>query len=76
MNKTLKYVFNISVIFLIIISLWPGSLAGYLFYGDFGKQPDFIESSPRSGPTVLSSIIVRGAGKAPDLSSKARSVAD
>ena len=38
--------------------------------------PAFIESCPRSGPTVLSSIILSGAGKAPDLSSKARSVAD
>ena len=37
--------------------------------------PAFIESSPRSGPTVLSSIILSGAGKAPDLSSKDKSVA-
>ena len=35
-----------------------------------------IESFPRPGPTVLSSIIFIGAGNAPDLSSKARSVAD
>ena len=38
--------------------------------------PAFIESCPKSGPTVLSSIIFRGAGNAPDLKSKARSVAD
>jgi len=38
--------------------------------------PALIESSPRSGPTVRSSIMLRGAGKAPDLSSKAKSVAD
>ena len=38
--------------------------------------PAFIESWPKSGPTVLSSIILRGAGKAPDLKSRARSVAD
>ena len=37
--------------------------------------PALIESSPRSGPTVLSSTIFNGAGKAPDLKSKARSVA-
>ena len=37
--------------------------------------PAFIESSPRSGPTVLSSIIYNGAGKAPDLSINAKSVA-
>ena len=39
-------------------------------------DPALIESSPRSGPTVLSSIIFRGAGKAPDRRSKAKSVAD
>ena len=38
--------------------------------------PAFIESSPRSGPTVLSSTIFKGAGRAPDLRSKAKSVAD
>ena len=40
------------------------------------KTPDLIESAPKPGPTVLSSIISKGAGKAPDLRSKARSVAD
>jgi len=39
------------------------------------KTPASIESFPRSGPTVLSSTILIGAGKAPDLSNKARSVA-
>ena len=39
------------------------------------KMPDLIESSPKSGPTVLSSIIFNGAGRAPDLSNNARSVA-
>ena len=39
-------------------------------------MPASIESWPKSGPTVLSSIIFKGAGKAPDLSSNARSVAD
>ena len=38
--------------------------------------PAFIESSPKSGPTVLSSIIFKGAGKAPDRNSNAKSVAD
>ena len=37
--------------------------------------PALIESCPRSGPTVLSSIISNGAGNAPDLNNKARSVA-
>ena len=39
-------------------------------------MPDLIESLPRSGPTVLSSAIIKGVGKAPDLSNKERSVAD
>ena len=38
--------------------------------------PAFIESCPKSGPTVLSSIIFSGAGNAPDLNNKAKSVAD
>ena len=38
--------------------------------------PASIESWPKSGPTVRSSIIFNGAGSAPDLKSKARSVAD
>ena len=37
--------------------------------------PDLIESSPKSGPTVLSSTIFNGVGRAPDLSKRAKSVA-
>ena len=44
MSKFFKSVFLVSVLFLIIISLFPGSLLGYFFYGDFGKQPDFIKN--------------------------------
>ena len=44
MIQFLKFVFNISVLFLIIISLSPGSLLGYLFYGDWGLQPNLIEN--------------------------------
>ena len=40
----LKYIFHFSVLFLIIISLWPGSLLGFLFYNDWGKQPDLVEN--------------------------------
>lgn len=42
MIKILKFFFYISVLFLIIISLWPGSLPGYLIYSDWSRQPDFI----------------------------------
>ena len=40
----LKYIFHFSVLFLIIISLWPGSLLGFLFYGDWGLQPNLVEN--------------------------------
>ena len=44
MIKFLKSIFHISVLFLIIISLYPGSLLGYLLYGDLGQQPNFIKN--------------------------------
>ena len=37
-----KYIFNFSILFLIIISLYPGSLLGFFLFSDFSKQPDFI----------------------------------
>ena len=33
MIKVLKIIFHLSVFILIIVSLWPGNLIGYLFYG-------------------------------------------
>ena len=44
MNKVLKSIFHISVLFLIIISLWPGSLIGFLLYYDWGQQPNLIKN--------------------------------
>ena len=44
MVKILTTIFYLSVLFLIIISLWPGSLLGYLFYGDLSRQPDLIQN--------------------------------
>ena len=44
MLNFLKYIFNISVLFLIIISLYPGSLLGYFFYNDLSQQPDLIKN--------------------------------
>ena len=40
----LKFIFHISTLLLIILSLFPGSLLGYLFYGDFSAQPHLIEN--------------------------------
>jgi len=43
-NLFLKTIFNISTLFLIVISLYPGSLLGYLFYGNLNQQPELIEN--------------------------------
>ena len=40
--KLIKYLYYFSLIALLILYLYPGSLIGYFFYGDFGKQPDLI----------------------------------
>ena len=50
MIRILKYIFHISVLFLIIISLWPGSLLGFLFYGDWGQQPNLVKNP--AGTTI------------------------
>ena len=44
MTKILKSIFHVLVSFLIIISLWPGSLLGYFLYGDLGQQPNLIQN--------------------------------
>jgi len=44
MNKVLKSIFHISVLFLIVISLWPGSLIGFLLYNDWTQQPNLVEN--------------------------------
>ena len=42
--SSLKFIFHLSVLFLIVISLFPGSLLGFFLYGDFGRQPDIIDN--------------------------------
>ena len=44
MAKFLKFIFHISVLFLIIISLYPGSLLGYLFYNDSSLQLNLFKN--------------------------------
>ena len=44
MILVLKYIFHFSILFLIVISLWPGSLLGFLFYDDWGQQPNLVEN--------------------------------
>ena len=40
--QIIKYVYYFSLITLLILYLFPGSLIGYLLYGNLGKQPDLI----------------------------------
>jgi len=40
----LKFIFHISILLLIVLSLFPGSLIGLIFYGDLGKQPNIVEN--------------------------------
>ena len=42
MDRTISYLkklFHILTLLLIILSLYPGSILGFLLYGDFGLQP-------------------------------------
>ena len=44
MNKLVKYLrffFHILTLTLIIFSLYPGSIAGFIMHGDLGLQPQF-----------------------------------
>ena len=40
--RIVRYLYNFSLIGLLILYLFPGSLIGYFLYGDLGKQPDMI----------------------------------
>ena len=42
--KVIKYTYYLSLIVLLILYLFPGSLIGFLLYSDLGKQPDFISN--------------------------------
>ena len=40
----LHFIFYISVLFLIVISLFPGSLIGFFLYRDLERQPNIIQN--------------------------------
>ena len=42
--KLAKYLYYFSLVVLIILYLFPGSLIGYLLYGNFGRQPNLINN--------------------------------
>ena len=40
--RIIRYLYYFSLLSLLILYLFPGSLIGYFFYGDLGRQPDLI----------------------------------
>ena len=44
MISFLKLIFYLSVVSLVVMSLYPGSLLGLLLYGDVGLQPNLAEN--------------------------------
>ena len=42
--RLLKYLYYFSLFILFVLYLFPGSLIGYLLYGNLGQQPDFISN--------------------------------
>ena len=42
--KSIMYLYYLSLVVLLIIYLYPGSIIGYLLYGDLGKQPNFVNN--------------------------------
>ena len=42
--KSIEYLYYISLIILLILYLFPGSLIGYFLYNDLGKQPNLISN--------------------------------
>ena len=42
--KLIEYLYYFSLITLFTLYLFPGSLIGYFFYGDLGKQPNLVDN--------------------------------
>ena len=40
--KLLEYIYYFSLVILFVLYLFPGSLIGYLLYGNLGQQPNLI----------------------------------
>ena len=43
--KSLIYLYYLSLVILLIIYLYPGSIIGYLLYADLGKQLSLVDNS-------------------------------
>ncbi len=42
--KLIKYLYYTSLLVLLILYLFPGSLIGYFLYGNLGKQPELLNT--------------------------------
>ena len=42
--KIIEYTYYLSLIILFVIYLFPGSLIGYLLYGNLWQQPNFVKN--------------------------------
>jgi|TARA_B110000902_G_scaffold108908_1_gene128611 VanZ family protein len=42
--KLIKYLYYLSIVILLIIYLFPGSIIGYFLYGDMNKQPSLVSN--------------------------------
>ena len=42
--RIIRYLYYFSLLGLLILYLFPGSLIGYFLYGDLGRQPDLISN--------------------------------
>jgi VanZ family protein len=42
--KSIMYLYYLSLVVLLIIYLYPGSIIGYLLYADLGKQPSLVNN--------------------------------
>ena len=45
LNNFFQKLFHLMVLLLVLLYLYPGSILGFLIYGDFGKQPDMIPNT-------------------------------
>ena len=43
-NRTIQFIYYLSVIVLFVLYLFPGSLIGYFLYDDLGRQPNLISN--------------------------------
>jgi len=66
MDRTISYLkklFHILTLLLIILSLYPGNILGFLLYGDFGLQPQFTKDfSYISSQHLYSYLLVSALG--------------